>query len=638
MAPRLKGRRRGRGRVALTEIVPGRKFPACPAPDRMRDTSRLTPHPMKIPTAVPCLVLALLSSLPALRAAPAWVETSNRDAMVLLDAMAKYRPEEASAYGLTRYDPYVSDLSPGVNRRRCEALEAARATLRRDLAAESDPRVRQDLEIMIDEAGRRIERINLDERYLLPYTAVPKLVFQCEFMLLSPEAAPARHAAALERLRRYAGLVPGTQPFTTLVEAQIEARLSNPKLLGPFRTEVEQDLSNTTRFEQGLAQLFAANHVAGADEALAALKTQFAAHDAWVRKTLLPRCRTDFRLPHELYAFDLRRMGVDITPEQLIHEAELEYAEVQSEMQSLAPLVAKEHGWKQTDYRSVIHRLKQDQLTGAAVEPYYRNVVIPRIEQIIREKHLVTMPDRPMAMRVASEAESAAEPAPHMQPPPLIDNHGERGTFVLTLGNPPTHGGHSESYDDFTFPAAAWTLTAHEGRPGHELQFDRMVERGVSYARAIFAFNSVNVEGWALYCETMMKPYEPIDAQLIVLQYRLLRAARAICDPMLNLGLMPREQAHAILVHDVCLSEAFTREELDRFTFRSPAQATSYFYGFTRLMQLKAATQIALGEKFHLQSFNDFVIDQGLLPPDILAKAVQTEFIPAQEAKPAATH
>ena len=592
---------------------------------------------MKLSSAVSSLALALLSTLPALRAAPAWVEKSNRDASVLLDAMAKYRPEQASSYGLTRYDPYVSDLSPGVEQRRREALVEARETLRRDLAAETDPRVRQDLEIMIDAAGRQIEQIDLDGRYLIPYTAVAKLVFQCEFMLLSPEAAPARHAAALERLRRYAGLVPGTQPFTTLAEAQTEAKLSNPKLLGPFRTEVEQDLSNTERYFQGILGLCAANHLNGSNDALAALHREFEAHDAWIRKNLLPRCRTDFRLPHELYAFDLRRMGVDITPEQLIHEAELEYAEVTSELESLAPLVAKEHGWKQTDYRSVIRRLKQDQLTGAAVEPYYRNVVIPRIERIIRDEHLVTMPNRPMAMRVASEAESAAEPAPHMQPPPLIDNHGERGTFVLTLGNPPTHGGHSETYDDFTFPAAAWTLTAHEGRPGHELQFDRMVENGVSYARAIFAFNSVNVEGWALYCETMMKPYEPIDAQLIVLQYRLLRAARAICDPMLNLGLMTRERAHDILVHDVCLSEAFAREEVDRFTFRSPAQATSYFYGFTRLMQLKAATQIALGPKYRRQAFNDFIIDQGLLPPDILAKAVKTEFIPSQEA-PAVAH
>jgi len=63
-------------------------------------------------------------------------------------------------------------------------------------------------------------------------------------------------------------------------------------------------------------------------------------------------------------------------------------------------------------------------------------------------------------------------------------------------------GGETLKYDDFSYSgAASWTLTAHEARPGHELQFDAMVEHGVSLARAFFAFNSTNVEGWGLYSD-----------------------------------------------------------------------------------------------------------------------------------------
>jgi uncharacterized protein (DUF885 family) len=36
-----------------------------------------------------------------------------------------------------------------------------------------------------------------------------------------------------------------------------------------------------------------------------------------------------------------------------------------------------------------------------------------------------------------------------------------------------------------------------------------MVERGVSQARMIFAMNSVNVEGWALYAEEIIQPLSP---------------------------------------------------------------------------------------------------------------------------------
>ncbi len=295
-------------------------------------------------------------------------------------------------------------------------------------------------------------------------------------------------------------------------------------------------------------------------------------------------------------------------------------------------MVAKEHGLAATDYRQVIRALKTEQLDRAQVEPYYKGTVIPVIEKAIADNRIVSLPNRAMIMRIASDAETAAQPAPHMDPPPLLNNHGERGTFVLTTGNPDASG-KTEKFDDFTYKAAAWTLTAHEGRPGHELQFSAMVERGVSIARSQFAFNSVNVEGWALYSEMEMMPYEPHDGQLIALQLRLLRAARAMLDPMLNLGMTDRDTAYRVLTEDVDLSKPFAQQEVDRYMFRMPGQAGSYFYGYSRIMQLRAETEIALGPKFDRFAFNNFLIDQGLLPPDLLAKAVREEFIPAQKAK-----
>ena len=110
-----------------------------------------------------------------------------------------------------------------------------------------------------------------------------------------------------------------------------------------------------------------------------------------------------------------------------------------------------------------------------------------------------------------------------------------------------------------------------------------MVERGVSLARTMFAFNSVNVEGWALYAEAEMVPYEPLDGQMIALQFRLLRAARAMLDPMLNLGLTDRANGERVLMEQVGLSKAMATQELDRYMVRMPGQAGSYFYGYTRI-------------------------------------------------------
>ncbi len=568
---------------------------------------------------------------------PAWVRKSNADAQVLLKVLAEFRPEFASRFGLPGYDDKVIDLKPGVDERSRAALTQARDTLQQDLARETDPDVREDLEIMIDAANRYIESSKLNEQYLLPYIDIAQTIFQGEFGLLQDQVAPERRSHALARLNCYVGMAPGCTPVTKEAEALFEAKLPDKKLLGPYRAEVEQNLANTQRYVDGIRKLYAKYRIAGADAALAALQKQLDDYDAWVKSTVLPHARTDFRLPRALYANNLKQVGIDIPPEQLIKAAELEYMETQAQMQMLAPTVAKAEGFQATDYRDVIRDLKKQQLDRNDIEPYYHQV-IGEIEAIIRQHRLVSLPQRQMIMRLASEAESAAEPAPHMVPPPLINNRGERGQFVLPLGNPPSGQGRNEAYDDFTCKACAWTLTAHEGRPGHELQFSAMVEHGVSLARSLFAFNSVNVEGWALYAEWMMVPYEPPGGQMIALQLRLLRAARAFLDPMLNLGLITRQRAHDILVNDVGISEAFAREELDRFTFRSPGQATAYFYGYSRILELRAHTEIALGDRFDLERFNDFILSQGLLPPDQLAEAVDTQFIPAQGGTTAKSH
>jgi uncharacterized protein (DUF885 family) len=156
-----------------------------------------------------------------------------------------------------------------------------------------------------------------------------------------------------------------------------------------------------------------------------------------------------------------------------------------------------------------------------------------------------------------------------------------------------------------------------------------MVEQGVSLARAHYAFNSTNAEGWGLYSEYIMQPYEPIEGQLMTLQLRLLRAARAFLDPELQSGAVTPAQAYAVLEKDVMLSHAFAKEEVERFTYRAPGQANSYFYGYTRLLSLRQETQKALGAKFNQMKFHDFILSQGLLPPDLMRKAVLEEFVPA---------
>jgi uncharacterized protein (DUF885 family) len=216
-----------------------------------------------------------------------------------------------------------------------------------------------------------------------------------------------------------------------------------------------------------------------------------------------------------------------------------------------------------------------------------------------------------------------------MNPAPLVGNTGQVGEFVLPLDVPPAAGGNgTERADDFTHDAVTWTLTAHEARPGHEVQFDRMLGGGQSLARAVFAFNSVNVEGWALYAETIVLPYMPPAGQLCSLQMRLHRAARAFLDPELQSGARTPAEAQQFLEREIVYSAPFARGEVERYTFRAPAQATSYFYGFTKFDALRGEAEAALGTRFAPRAFHDFILDQGLIPPDALRRAVLERFVP----------
>ena len=72
-----------------------------------------------------------------------------------------------------------------------------------------------------------------------------------------------------------------------------------------------------------------------------------------------------------------------------------------------------------------------------------------------------------------------------------------------------------------------------------------------------------------------------------------------------------------------------SRQEADRYTFRAPGQATSYFVGYRNLLGLRAETELAVGDLFDEKSFHEFLLSQGLLPMELMREAVKKEFIPS---------
>ncbi len=555
---------------------------------------------------------------------PEWVQRSNEFAYKILESAAKFAPEFAGQTGVTGYDEEILDLGENLYERQIENAENNIVMLNELLAKEEDPRVIQDIQIMLKSARDNIESTRIEHERVLPYGNITGLIFAGFRGLLDKQVPFERQQAALVRLKKYTGQAEGYEPLTERAKIILTKRAEIPGLIKPFVGEVQQDLERAPVMLEGLASVFDATELEGWEDDLALLVEQFTAYNAWVEATILPNTRESAALPRELYELQLKNYGVDDTPEQLIRTGQVGFMNIRNEMMALAPLVAKVKGYASNDYREVIKLLKKEQIHGDELMTAYRDVML-ELDAIIERENLASLPDEPARVRMATAAETAQQPAAHLNVPRLVGNTGEFPEFIVPAIEQNEDGSWPES--DYAFSAMMWTLAAHEARPGHEMQFTTMLRGGVSTARALFAFNSANVEGWALYAEAISKPYMPLDGQLVSLQDRLLRAARIWLDPMLNLGLISPEEAKRVLMEEVVLDDLSAQTEVDRYTFRSPAQATAYYYGYENLQALRASTELRLKDKFNQRDFHDFLLAQGLLPPEVLQNAVNENFI-----------
>jgi hypothetical protein len=577
------------------------------------------------------LAIALLTLPVCAQEAPAdWIAASNKYTNQLLAIEMKHTPELGSNEGLSQFDTDVSQPTLADEDQERRETEAVVATFKSAVGQQKQKEVAQDLQIMIRTVELEFRELDFARAHKVDFLNASQTVFRGLRILLDEQTPAERRTAAVVRIRKYAGLEPGYKPLAEILKQRVIEQMAKPGVVYPARTEIETELARNSNYMEGIATLLEKYKLTGWQEPFNKLKSQLIEYDAWTKANVLPKARDDFRLPPEEYALNLEDYGIDIPPGELAAMAHQAFSDIQAEMKPIAEQIAKERHLPSSDYRDVIHELKKHQLVGDAILPFYEQR-LKQIEKIIAEKEIVTLPDRPARIRIATAAETAAQPAPHMSAPPFLHNTGQKGEFVLPLNIPAGPGQtSSEKYDDFTFDAAAWTLTAHEARPGHELQFDSMLEHGVSLARVRYAFNSTNVEGWGLYSEYLIRPYMPPEGQLVSLDYRLMRAARAFLDPELQAGKIQPADAFRVLEQDVVQSHAFAEEEVERYTYRSPGQANSYFYGYTKLIALRKDVEAKLGNKFNQKKFHDFILAQGLLPPDLMRKAVMEDFVPKQ--------
>src|SRR5262249_7609300 len=149
-------------------------------------------------TAMKRLLLLTVVACSTAHAAP-----SDDDALALLDTAAAFDPENASFHGLEKWDAKRIDLGPGFQERRRKALTAVVEKLEKKRAAEKDPAIAADLEILIKWTKVHIKTSDLEEKFLVPYFALERLIFGGVRPVLDEQVEQARRQQMVTRLRGY---------------------------------------------------------------------------------------------------------------------------------------------------------------------------------------------------------------------------------------------------------------------------------------------------------------------------------------------------------------------------------------------------------------------------------------------------
>ena len=130
-----------------------------------------------------------------------WVQKSDEHAQILLDVLARLAPESAGAMGVEGLDENILSLESGYIEKQQTDVTRARDELQRRLDSESNKRVKQDLEILINAANRNLEEIRTDQEYFLPYHNPAGIIYNGIHVLLDDQIPKERHPAALVRLK-----------------------------------------------------------------------------------------------------------------------------------------------------------------------------------------------------------------------------------------------------------------------------------------------------------------------------------------------------------------------------------------------------------------------------------------------------
>jgi uncharacterized protein (DUF885 family) len=336
-----------------------------------------------------------------------------------------------------------------------------------------------------------------------------------------------------------------------------------------------------------------------------------------------------FRLGKDLYE---QKFGFEIqsasTAEQTYRKALAAREELLTRMDALADQL-----WPQTlgntakpadRFRKigmVIDKLSLQHVAPGDFLPEIRRQ-IPQLQDYVIKNNLVTIdPSKPLVVRETPLYQRGVAGASIDAPGPYRPKDKTYYNVTPLDGLTPQQAESSlREYNNWMLQI----LNIHEAIPGHYTQLMN-ANRSPSLVKSLFG-NGAMIEGWAVYGERMMLESgygnNAPELWLMWCKWNLRSVSNTILDYSVHVLGMNREQAMDLLVRQAFQTPQEAAEKWRRVQLSS-VQLTSYFSGYSDIMELRERRKQQLGERFNLKEFHDQFLSYGNAPVRVIGQLMQ---------------
>lgn len=357
---------------------------------------------------------------------------------------------------------------------------------------------------------------------------------------------------------------------------------------------VQQILNNTPGVPEEVENR-AEQAIPRAIEAMGQYKT-------FLEQEVMPRADNTWVMGEEDFATILKLRRLPLTAEEIVQLGEQLFEETHQRLTELA---------RQIDSRKSLDEVRE-MVKGnhpteydTMLEDYRKSVAEAR--EFVLTHGIATIPD--------NEFLEVIETPSYMTPiipfaAYVMPSHYDAkqvGHYIVTRPRQPS------MFAEHSYSSIA-NVSVHEAYPGHHLQ--NVVSSQKNSIMRKLQSGIETVEGWAHYCEQMMREegyIESLEAEFAQELDVLWRAARMIIDVKLSTGQMTIGEAVEELVQKIGMDRQGATAEVTRYAC-SPGYPLSYLLGKKMMLELRDKVKTKLGQKYDQKDFHDLVLKSGGIP------------------------